>query len=140
MTLVGLVVDWTGIWWLDKLLITDDGEYWEYGALPVPPEPPLDAILWIIDEGKKDDLDESDKFLLRALCWTDNTMFLLPISAIRLISGDKPLLLLEAREYKDMKEIRGSYKEHIVGCIPSFFYIIKRKDLAISLVDVAHTG
>jgi hypothetical protein len=104
MTLVGFVVDWTGIWWLYKLPITDDDEYWEDGALPVPPEPPLDAILWMIDEGKKDELDESDKVLLRALCWTDNTMFLLPISAIGLISGDKPLLLLEARESKDMKE------------------------------------
>jgi hypothetical protein len=104
MNLVGFVVDWTGIWWLYKLPITDDDEYWEDGTLPVPPEPPLDAILWMIDEGKKDELDESDKVLLRALCWTDNTMFLLPISAIGLISGDKPLLLLEARESKDMKE------------------------------------
>jgi hypothetical protein len=50
----------------------------------------------MIDEGKKDEVDESDKVLLRALCWTDNTMFLLPISTIGLISGDKPLLLLEA--------------------------------------------
>jgi hypothetical protein len=33
-----------GIWWLYKLPITDDDEYWEDGALPVPPEPPLDAI------------------------------------------------------------------------------------------------
>jgi hypothetical protein len=48
----------------------------------------------MIDEGKKDELDESDKFLLRELCWVDNIMFLLPISAIGLISGDKPLLLL----------------------------------------------
>ena len=54
----------------------------------MPPEPPLDAILWMIDEGKKDELDELDKFLLRALFWADNTMFLLPISAIGLISGD----------------------------------------------------
>jgi hypothetical protein len=67
-------------------------------------QPPLDAILWIIGEGKIDELDESDKVLLRALCWADNTMFLLPISAIGLISGDKPLFLLEARESKDMKE------------------------------------
>jgi hypothetical protein len=44
MTLVGFVVDWTGIWWLYKLPITNDDEYWEDGALPVPPEPPLDAI------------------------------------------------------------------------------------------------
>jgi hypothetical protein len=104
MTLAGFVVDWTGIWWLYKLPITDDDEDWEDGALPVPPEPPLDAILWMIDEGKKDELDESDNVLLRALCWADSTTFLLPISAIRLISGDNPLLLLEARESKDMKE------------------------------------
>ena len=70
----------------------------------MPPKPPLDSILWMIDEGKKDELDESDKVLLRALCWEDNTMFLFPISAISLISGDKPLLLLEARESKDIKE------------------------------------
>jgi hypothetical protein len=31
-------------------------------------------------------------------------MFLLPISAIGLILGDKPLLILEAQESKDMKE------------------------------------
>jgi hypothetical protein len=61
----------------------------------VPLEPPLDAILWMIDEGKKDKLDESDRVLLRALCWVDNTTFLVPISAIGLISGDRPLLLLE---------------------------------------------
>jgi hypothetical protein len=70
----------------------------------VPPEPPLDVILWMIDEGKKDELDESDKVLLREFCWVDNTRFLLPISEIGLISGDKSLLLLEARESKDMKE------------------------------------
>jgi hypothetical protein len=46
----------------------------------VPPEPPLDAILWMIDEGKKDKLDESNKVLLRSLCWADKTTFLLPIS------------------------------------------------------------
>ena len=61
----------------------------------MPPKPPLDAILWMIGEGEKDELDESEKFLLRALCWVDNTMFLLPISAIGLISSDRPLLLLE---------------------------------------------
>jgi hypothetical protein len=61
----------------------------------VPPEPPLDAILWMIDEGEKGELDESDKVLLRALYWVDNTTFLLPISTIGLISGDKPLLHLE---------------------------------------------
>jgi hypothetical protein len=104
MTLVGFVVDWTRIWWLYKLPITDDDEYWEDGALPVPPEPPLDAILWMIDKGKIDELDESDKVLLRALCCADNTMFLLPISTIGWISGDNPLLLLETRESKDMKE------------------------------------
>ena len=61
----------------------------------MPPKPPLDAILWMIGKGEKDELDESDKVLLRELCWVDNTTFLLHISAIGLISGDKPLLLLE---------------------------------------------
>ena len=70
----------------------------------MPPEPPLDAILWMIDEGKKEEPGESNEVLLIALHWVDNTSFLLPISAIGLISGDKPLLLLEARESKDMKE------------------------------------
>jgi hypothetical protein len=104
MTLVGFVVDWTGICWFYKLSITDDDEDWEDGELPVPPEPPLDAILWMIDKGKIDELDESDKVLLRELCCADNTRFLLPISAIGWISGDKPLLLLETRESRDMKE------------------------------------
>jgi hypothetical protein len=70
----------------------------------MPPNPPLDAILWMIGEGEKYELDELDKFLLRELCWVDNTTFLLSISTIGLISGDKPLLLLETRESKDMKE------------------------------------
>jgi hypothetical protein len=73
----------------------------------VPPEPPLDAILQMIGEGKKDKLDESDKVLLREPCWVDNTTFILPISAIGLISGDKPLLLLEKQESKDMKECQN---------------------------------
>jgi hypothetical protein len=61
----------------------------------------------MIDEEKKDELDESDKVLLREIYGADNTTFLLPISAIGLISGDKPILLLEARESKDMKERLG---------------------------------
>ena len=69
----------------------------------MPSKPPLDAISWMIDEGKKDELDEEDKVLLRALCWVDNTTFLLPIPKIGLISSDKPLLLIETRESKDMK-------------------------------------
>ena len=88
------MVDWTGLWWLYKIPITDEDE-----ALPVPPEPPLDGILWMIDEGKKDELEESDKVLLRPLS-----------SVIGLISGDRPLLLLEAQEYKDMK-IKAQYEE-----------------------------
>jgi hypothetical protein len=39
-----------------------------------------------------------------------------------------------------VRERRGSYIECVVGCIPSFCWIIKRKDLIISLVDVAHSG
>jgi hypothetical protein len=48
----------------------------------VPLEPPLDSILWIIGKEEKDELDESDKVLLREICWVDNTMFLLPIPTI----------------------------------------------------------
>ena len=69
----------------------------------MPPEPPLDVILWMMGKGEKYELDESNKVLLREPCWVDNTMFLLLISAIGLISGDKPLLLLETRGSKDMK-------------------------------------
>jgi hypothetical protein len=115
MTLVGFVVGWKRIWWLYKLPIIDDDEDGEYGALPVPPKPPLDAILWMIGEGKRDKLDESDKVILRALCWANNTTFLLPISTIGLIISDKPLLLLEARESKDMKE-RPKLKEQKGYC------------------------
>ena len=57
----------------------------------------------MIGKGENDELDESDKVLLRALCWVDNTTFLLPISTIGLTLGDKPLLLLETQESKDMK-------------------------------------
>jgi hypothetical protein len=76
----------------------------------MPLEPPLDAILWMIGKGEKDELDESNKVLLIELCWVDNTMFLLPISTIGIISGDKPLLLLETRGSKDMKR-RSKLKE-----------------------------
>jgi hypothetical protein len=34
----------------------------------------------MIGKGEKDELDESDKVLLRELFWVDNTTFLLPIS------------------------------------------------------------
>ena len=61
-------------------------------------------VLALHDEEKKDELDESNTFLLRALCWVDNTTFLIPILELGLISGDKLLLLIETRESKDMKE------------------------------------
>jgi hypothetical protein len=35
---------------------------------------------------------------------------------------------------------KGSYNRCVVGCIPSFCWIIIRKDLTIYLVDVAHIG
>ena len=75
--------------------------------------PLLDSILWMIGEREKDELDESDKVLLRALCWVDNTSFILPISAIGLILGDKPLLLLETQGSKDMKR-RTKLKEKTI--------------------------
>jgi hypothetical protein len=58
----------------------------------------------MIGKGEKHKLDESDKVLLRALCWVNNTMLLLPIS------GDKPILLLETQGSKDIK-IRSKMKE-----------------------------
>jgi hypothetical protein len=39
-----------------------------------------------------------------------------------------------------VRERRRSYNGHAAGCIPSFCWIIKMKELTISLVDVAHTG
>ena len=48
----------------------------------------------MIGRGERDELAESDKVLLRVLYWNDKIMFILPISEIGLISGDKPLLLL----------------------------------------------
>jgi hypothetical protein len=38
-----------------------------------------------------------------------------------------------------VRETRGSYSGCVVGCIPSFYWIIIRIDLEISLVDIAHT-
>jgi hypothetical protein len=38
-----------------------------------------------------------------------------------------------------VRETRGSYNKCVVGCIPYFCWIIKRKDLEISPVDIAHT-
>jgi hypothetical protein len=64
---------------------------------------------------ERDELEESDKVFLRALCWVDNTTFLLPISTIGLTSGDKPLVLLETRESKDMK-VRPKLKEQESYC------------------------
>jgi hypothetical protein len=69
----------------------------------------------MIYEGKKDELNELDKVLLRELCWADNTMFLLPISSIGLISGDKTLLLIETQDSKGMKE-RPKYKKQEGYC------------------------
>jgi hypothetical protein len=49
------------------------------------------------------------------------------------------------REYcilreETMRERRRSYIGCVVGCIPSFCWIIKRKYLIVSLVDVSHPG
>jgi hypothetical protein len=39
-----------------------------------------------------------------------------------------------------MRERIGSYNRCVVGCIPSFCWIIKMKDMEISLVYVSHTA
>jgi hypothetical protein len=39
-----------------------------------------------------------------------------------------------------MRERIRSYSGCVLGCIPSFCWIIKRKDPKISIMDVAHTG
>jgi hypothetical protein len=110
MNLVRFIVDWTWNWWLYNLPITDEAEVWDEEAPPMPPNPLLDVIFWTIGNGEKDELVESNKFILGVLCWVDKTTFLLPISTIGLILGDTPLLLLEMRGFKDMK-IRSNMKE-----------------------------
>jgi hypothetical protein len=60
-------------------------------------------MLKVIGMGDEDELEESDRVHLRALCCVDKTIFLLPISEIGVTSGDNPLLLREIRELKDMK-------------------------------------
>jgi hypothetical protein len=39
-----------------------------------------------------------------------------------------------------VRQRRGSYIGCGIGCIPSSCWIIKKKDLEISRVDIAHTG
>ena len=39
-----------------------------------------------------------------------------------------------------VRERRESYNGCVVGCIPSFCWIIIRKELTIYLVDVTYTG
>jgi len=50
-------------------------------------------MLKVIGMGDKDELEESYRVRLRALCCIDKTIFLLPISKIGVTSGDNPLLL-----------------------------------------------
>jgi hypothetical protein len=52
-------------------------------------------MLEVIVMGDGDELAESDKVHLRALCCVDKTIFLLPILKIGVASGDNPLLLRE---------------------------------------------
>jgi hypothetical protein len=72
-------------------------------------------------KGEKYELAKSDKFLLIIPCWVDKTKLLLPISTIRVISGDNPLLLLEMRGFKDMKKkIKnlGKIELHLILRLP----------------------
>jgi hypothetical protein len=39
-----------------------------------------------------------------------------------------------------VRERRGSYNKCVVGCIPSFCWIIIKEGPEISLVDIAHIG
>ena len=64
---------------------------------------PVDVMLEVIGMGDGDELAESYKFFLRALCCVDKTIFLLPISEIRVASGKNPLLLQEMQGLKYMK-------------------------------------
>ena len=64
---------------------------------------PEDLILKVKGMGFEDELIESDRVLLRALCCVDKMIFLLPISKMGLTLEDNPLLLQEILELKDMK-------------------------------------
>jgi hypothetical protein len=55
------------------------------------------------------------KFSLENFVGKITQCLLLPISSIGLISGDKPLLLLEARESKDMKERPKMKKQKVIA-------------------------
>jgi hypothetical protein len=61
----------------------------------VPLPLPEDVILKVKGMGDEDELEESDKVHLRALCCVCKTNFTLPISEIGLTLGDNPLLLRE---------------------------------------------
>ena len=53
--------------------------------------------------GDEDELAESDRVFLRALCCVDKTILLLYILEIGVTSRDNPLLLQEIQELEDMK-------------------------------------
>jgi len=69
----------------------------------VPLPLPTYFMLKLIGMGDKGELAESDKLHLRALSCVDKTIFLLPISKIRVALGDNPLLLQEMRGLENMK-------------------------------------
>ena len=73
----------------------DEAEGCEEEGLLVPLPLFADVMLEVISMGDGDELAESDKVHLRALCCVDKTIFLLPILKIGVASGDNPLLLRE---------------------------------------------
>jgi hypothetical protein len=60
-------------------------------------------MLKVIGMGDKVELAESDKAHLRAVCYVDKIIFLLPISKIWVASGDNPPLLRYMQGLEDMK-------------------------------------
>jgi hypothetical protein len=62
-----------------------------------------DVILKVKGMGDEDELEESDRVLLRSLCSVHKMIFLLPILEIEVTLGDNPFLFREIRELKDMK-------------------------------------
>jgi hypothetical protein len=83
--------------------ITDEAKGWEEEAPLVPLPLPANVILKVIGIGDEGELEESNKVLLRALSWVDRTIFILPISEIRVDSRDNPLLFQEMQGFEDMK-------------------------------------
>jgi hypothetical protein len=76
----------------------------------------------MMGKGEKDKLVESNKVLLRVPCWVEKKAFILPISAIGVISEDNHLLLLDMQGFKDMKKKIKTLGKRELQMIPRFLF------------------